>query len=847
MNEYLETNGSLSFRNIKAINSVAIPSGDTPTVGGMPLTNRYLYYDTSNDTLAISGLDGNFTYAFNKVQADALYKSIAYLPTWTEITGKPTLFSGAYADLTGKPTLFNGTYAALTGKPTLFDGVYSSLTGKPTLFSGDYNDLTNKPAGVITDLALGVPTATTQPITNSNGTGFSLQIATTAVAGLLSAADKTILNDIPSTYAPISGGTNYIQNQTAVDQPGGFRTAGNALVGGLIGLGTPDPTHPLTISFSDATGIAMYNTTDQVTNYERAVISWTTNVFTIATGKANTGTARNINISSGATLSLGGSGATRAIVQGTNIAGSLAANTAIASATTASGFGVAGLYSNTASMANAIMIGNTVSPTGTGGYRGIWITPYFTASAGTGPRYLIDAGTNTALTAGGTHTSLFTLTNLGIASLTGSMGFNTLIPTHTITLASTSTGYVNYATADQVTNYERARLSWNGTTFVIGVEASGTGTQRNLQFNANGGSTILGGITVTGFYNIIRNTGGTNLAVLGVSGTFTNSTGFNYGATIVTSYNQTGTAGYKALYISTYEQAVGSGTRYLIDAGTNSATAGGGTHNSVFSVNSSGEVIAAGNIYSNGSSGVISSVGFRATLGANAPVYLTSSSGGVITNGNIGGINASLSMFAVGHEYSGSGTGSYIGILVSPKHTSLGSGTNYLIDLGSNTQNNAPFSTHTSVFKVSGSGVVTASGAVIAPNFTGLASNSTLWNGTAINLTPDTSVNNFTYAMVFKSISNTWVPATGETLLTWLGLNTKRVTASGTGSATTISIPHGIAGVNTATVAATAVANNAASAGISYVTADATNINIFYTVAPAAGTNNLLYTITIKP
>lgn len=76
--------------------------------------------------------------------------------------------------------------------------------------------------------------------------------------------------------------------------------------------------------------------------------------------------------------------------------------------------------------------------------------------------------------------------------------------------------------------------------------------------------------------------------------------------------------------------------------------------------------------------------------------------------------------------------------------------------------------------------------------------------------------------------------------------NVANYTASGNGSATTIVIPHGLTGVSTIS-AVTVSARNAASAGISYVTSDATNISIVYTVAPASGTNNLSYTINIKP
>jgi len=73
-----------------------------------------------------------------------------------------------------------------------------------------------------------------------------------------------------------------------------------------------------------------------------------------------------------------------------------------------------------------------------------------------------------------------------------------------------------------------------------------------------------------------------------------------------------------------------------------------------------------------------------------------------------------------------------------------------------------------------------------------------------------------------------------------------RLTGSGTGAATTISIPHGLSGVTSASIALVQPIN-AASAGVSYITTDATNINIVYTVAPASGTNNLSYNVSIKP
>jgi len=77
-------------------------------------------------------------------------------------------------------------------------------------------------------------------------------------------------------------------------------------------------------------------------------------------------------------------------------------------------------------------------------------------------------------------------------------------------------------------------------------------------------------------------------------------------------------------------------------------------------------------------------------------------------------------------------------------------------------------------------------------------------------------------------------------------ITNKVVTASGNGSSTTIVIPHGVSNV-TANSYYLAMPRNSASSGISYATIDATNISIVYTVAPASGTNNLSYSLSLKP
>jgi len=109
---------------------------------------------------------------------DAGYLTSVGTINYSDLTNKPTLFSGDYADLTGKPSIpdaqvqsdwtstsgisqilnkpslstvaTSGSYSDLTDKPTLFSGSYTDLTDKPSLAtvatSGSYNDLTDKPS-----------------------------------------------------------------------------------------------------------------------------------------------------------------------------------------------------------------------------------------------------------------------------------------------------------------------------------------------------------------------------------------------------------------------------------------------------------------------------------------------------------------------------------------------------------------------------------------------------------------------------------------------------------------------------------------------------------------------------
>jgi hypothetical protein len=75
-----------------------------------------------------------------------------------------------------------------------------------------------------------------------------------------------------------------------------------------------------------------------------------------------------------------------------------------------------------------------------------------------------------------------------------------------------------------------------------------------------------------------------------------NSSGLFLGAQFTPTINQSGSAGYKGIYESVYEQATGSGVRYLMDLGTNSAQDNGGTHTSKATIDDLGNLQTASSI-----------------------------------------------------------------------------------------------------------------------------------------------------------------------------------------------------------------------------------------------------------
>jgi hypothetical protein len=138
------------------------------------------------------------------------------------------------------------------------------------------------------------------------------------------------------------------------------------------------------------------------------------------------------------------------------------------------------------------------------------------------------------------------------------VGLGTLVPTHTVTHASTSTGTAAYNTADQITNLELATEGWVTNEYVISTNASGSGTLRSVRVR---GGPSGGAIRWSPFGSVEYSGAGSSVATWHSFATPTaTSTSLQQAAILLTStINQTGTGGYDGFSTALTLTAVGSG------------------------------------------------------------------------------------------------------------------------------------------------------------------------------------------------------------------------------------------------------------------------------------------------
>lgn len=156
--------------------------------------------------------------------------------------------------------------------------------------------------------------STTAPLTGggdlSANRTIAIPAATASVDGYMTSTYATKLDGLGSGANAIGAASSTDNTIARWDGTGGKTIQASGVTiddSNLVGLGTSAPTHSLTMS-STATGLALYNTSDQTTNYERGLISWSGSALNIGTTKAGSGTNRAITINAaGATAATFGS------------------------------------------------------------------------------------------------------------------------------------------------------------------------------------------------------------------------------------------------------------------------------------------------------------------------------------------------------------------------------------------------------------------------------------------------------------------------------------------------------------------------------------------------------------
>ncbi|HEU4913836.1 MAG TPA: hypothetical protein VFT16_00310 [Candidatus Saccharimonadales bacterium] len=148
-------------------------------------------------------------------------------------------------------------------------------------------------------------------------------------------------------------------------------------------IGGADPTHTLTLPYS-STGIALYNTADQTTNYERGLFYWASNVLSLVTQKGGAGVARAISFATGdgTNLQLNNGGSASGYIQ------ELSGKTSTTAG--AAGVVVAPTWQAASGTNITHSIAPTVSQSGTAGYTALHINPT-EGTTGSGSKRLIHA------------------------------------------------------------------------------------------------------------------------------------------------------------------------------------------------------------------------------------------------------------------------------------------------------------------------------------------------------------------------------------------------------------------------------------------------------------------------
>lgn len=299
------------------------------------------------------------------------------------------------------------------------------------------------------------------------------------------------------------------------------------------GLSTSN-TFAATQNIGTGNALAIYNTSDQTTNYERLRTFWSGNIATIATESGGTGSGRNLVLQASNGAALATMTLSRSVTPFLTMT--------VGSSTSTGNFYsfTSGTLGASSGNVNLLAVNPTLAVTGTAGYTCILVNPTDT-STGTGLKNLLD------LQVGGTSKARVDSTGQVVG-----------------------TALSVYNTTDQTTNYERVRTFFSGNVATISTELGGTGTGRNLALtaiNSTGGSTTITlSRSAAPFFNLTSGSGGTNgNHYVFTTSTQTQASGNATILAVTPSFSQTSTAGWTCLLVNPADSGSSTGTKLLAD------------------------------------------------------------------------------------------------------------------------------------------------------------------------------------------------------------------------------------------------------------------------------------------
>jgi len=493
---------------------------------------------------------------------------------------------------------------------------------------------------------------------------------------------------------------------------------------GNVGIFTPlAPTHSLTLG-STSTGIASYNTTDQTTNYERLVEGWNANVYQIGTYFGGTGSFTSLQL--GVQTTAGTTGLTWGRVFTINGNTSPTAGIFDFNANTSglnSLITMQGQLLASSGVQNWLGIEPIILQSQSGSYRALFISPY-EQTVGTGvTNYLIDAGTNSAASAAGTHTSKFVVTNagnVGIGTNSPGAGLDVRQTGGSNGIRNLSDGYFANIEEDSynttpwqgsrinLARYEGSKAAplmvqnYDRLGFIDFYGYDGATIQRGGLIGFSVDATPSAGIIPSSFYVQTTNSSGVATERMRINSSGNIGVGTSAPTnTLTLATGGTGFAQYNTTDQTTaYERVVG---QYQSSVYTIGSYAGVGGTPRTISMGVQG-IIGATTL----SGGRVFSVNYVASVPTGNFDFTenTSVAGSIVTvNSGLAGNSSQQNMFSIQGAVTQTGTAGYTGLLIAPNETSVGTGNRYLIDAGVNTAASGG-GTHTPYFLLTSTGNV---------------------------------------------------------------------------------------------------------------------------------------------